>query len=328
MPPSSNATSGIPSRSSSTGLSPTRRMRRDCEKQSSWRWKWARAKCWPSGKAAKRTFSTLRVCPETGRELPLLEPRLFSFNSPHGACPKCDGLGRLRRPSESAVVRDGTLSIRGGALAVTRASGGALLFPSVNFKFLASVGEQAGFDLDTPWDELTKAGRKAVMRGHGRGTLQGHHDLVWVAFEGHGSLQSALPWRTQRAGARPDSRVKAQDGRAFLDRSSLSRVQGQPLERVRAVRAPGGRAYPGTDGPAGGGVLNGSRRPQAERSAAAHRRGPPAGGAAPGGLPVGGGAQLSDPRARRRHPLRRGSPAHSLGGAAGLWVARGALRSR
>jgi len=112
-------------------------------------------------------FSTLRTCPGCGGETPPLEPRLFSFNSPHGACDTCDGLGGLRQPTEAAVVRDRDLSVREGALAVTRASGGALLFPRVSFEFLARVGEKHGFDLDTPWCELSAAGRKVILHGAG-----------------------------------------------------------------------------------------------------------------------------------------------------------------
>ncbi|HED66896.1 MAG TPA: excinuclease ABC subunit UvrA, partial [Planctomycetes bacterium] len=114
-----------------------------------------------------RSYSTLRSCPACGREAPLLEPRLFSFNSPHGSCATCDGLGVLRRPSERLLVADPAVSIREGALAVTRASGGALLFPRVDFRFLDSVAEAHGFDLDTPWCELSDEARRIVLRGTG-----------------------------------------------------------------------------------------------------------------------------------------------------------------
>jgi len=115
----------------------------------------------------EHAYSTQRTCTQCGREAPPLEPRLFSFNSPHGACEACDGLGLLRRPSERMVVKDATLSIREGALAVTRASGGALLFPRVDFSFLESVAEASGFDLDTPWKELGKQARKVILTGTG-----------------------------------------------------------------------------------------------------------------------------------------------------------------
>src|SRR5262249_17407284 len=60
--------------------------------------------------------------PGCGAATPPLEPRLFSFNSPHGWCPECEGLGVKLSASASAVVRDPALSIREGALAVTMAS--------------------------------------------------------------------------------------------------------------------------------------------------------------------------------------------------------------
>jgi excinuclease ABC subunit A len=115
----------------------------------------------------ERGFSTSRACRKCGAESPPLEPRLFSFNSPHGACERCEGLGLLRRPSESRVVTDPALSIRGGVLAVTRKSGGALLYPKVKFDFLEQVAEAHGFDLETPWQELSKDARKVILRGSG-----------------------------------------------------------------------------------------------------------------------------------------------------------------
>ncbi|MEM9799863.1 MAG: excinuclease ABC subunit UvrA [Planctomycetota bacterium] len=119
------------------------------------------------GESSERTWSTQRVCPETGNELPPLEPRLFSFNSPHGACTTCDGLGVLKAPSEAAVVRDPSLTIREGALAVTKAAGNGLLFPNVDFEFLERVGNEAGFDLDTPWKDMTRKQRRLVLEGTG-----------------------------------------------------------------------------------------------------------------------------------------------------------------
>ncbi len=113
------------------------------------------------------SVSTQAVCPTTGRELPALEPRLFSPNSPHGACPHCKGLGSLRAPTEQAVVEDEDRSIRDGCLAVTRASGGALLFPRVDFAFLEQIAAYGGFSLDTPWKDLGRTARDLVLNGTG-----------------------------------------------------------------------------------------------------------------------------------------------------------------
>src|SRR5262245_12774984 len=119
------------------------------------------------GTAAERSFSTQATRPTCQREAPPLEPRLFSFNSPHGACPRCEGLGVLRRPSARLVVGDAGKTIREGALLVTRASGGALLFPHVDFAFLEKVGAAHGFDLDTPWRELSADARALLLKGTG-----------------------------------------------------------------------------------------------------------------------------------------------------------------
>ncbi|QDU84961.1 UvrABC system protein A [Planctomycetes bacterium Pla163] len=119
------------------------------------------------GDSGEATYSTRHTCPSCGREAPPLEPRLFSFNSPHGACEDCGGLGTLRRPTEASVVGDPTLTIREGALAVTRSSGGALLFPRVDFDFLDQVAYTHDFDLDTPWRELPTEARRVVLFGTG-----------------------------------------------------------------------------------------------------------------------------------------------------------------
>ena len=112
-------------------------------------------------------FSTSRSCPGCGADVPPLEPRLFSFNSPWGACETCGGLGVVRKPSESALIADGSKTIRDGALAVTRAAGGALIFPRADWAFLERVGAANGFDLDTPWVDLSPKAKDAILYGTG-----------------------------------------------------------------------------------------------------------------------------------------------------------------
>lgn len=119
------------------------------------------------GEARERRLSTSRNCSGCGRELPPLEPRLFSFNSPHGACKECEGLGETRRPALAALVRDPKLSIRQGALAVTRANGQGLSFPACDFEFLESVAQAHDFDLDTPWNKLARSAQRIVLQGTG-----------------------------------------------------------------------------------------------------------------------------------------------------------------
>jgi len=188
--------------------------------------------------------STRAVCPETGRELPPLEPRLFSFNSPHGACPDCEGLGSLRAPSEAAVVRDPELSIRDGALAVTRASGGALLFPRVSFHFLEKVAEAHGFSLDTPWCDLDAAARKIVMRGTGK-----------QRFEDRGGwngdkLQGEWTWRRTYRGVLTELERAWKKGsrrkmiERFLSVNTCPECDGSRLNEAARHVLLGGRSMP------------------------------------------------------------------------------------
>jgi excinuclease ABC subunit A len=159
-----------------------------------------------------RSFSTSRSCPGCGEETPPLEPRLFSFNSPHGACPTCEGLGVLRRPSEARVVRDPKLSIREGALAVTRKSGGALLYPKVEFRFLEQVARAHGFDLDTPWKDLGKSARKLLL--HGAGEERYEDQASWSGQKYQGSVR----WKRRFAGVLPAIAKAAAGGQRFAER--------------------------------------------------------------------------------------------------------------
>jgi excinuclease ABC subunit A len=148
-------------------------------------------------KSADRSWSTSRTCPGCGADTPPLEPRLFSFNSPHGACPTCEGLGFERKPSESRLVRDASLTIREGALAVTRKSGGALSYPHVDFGFLEKVAEAFGFDLDTPWKELPRAAKKVVLQGSGEERFE--DEFEWNGAKYQGSVQ----WKRRFKGVIP-----------------------------------------------------------------------------------------------------------------------------
>ncbi len=145
----------------------------------------------------ERAWSTSRTCPGCGADTPPLEPRLFSFNSPHGACPGCQGLGLRQQVSESRLVRDSALTIREGALAVTSKAGKSLNYPAVDFDFLEQVAEAFGFDLDTPWKELPRSARKVVL--HGSGEQRFEDDFTWSGAKYQGSVK----WQRQFKGVIP-----------------------------------------------------------------------------------------------------------------------------
>ena len=113
------------------------------------------------GMGEEQIFSARFACPECGYSLSELEPRLFSFNNPAGACQKCDGLGVRQLFDERRVVRDGTLSLAAGAIAGWDRRNGFY------FNLLTNLSKHYGFDINTAFEELPTKIRKAILYGSG-----------------------------------------------------------------------------------------------------------------------------------------------------------------
>jgi len=96
------------------------------------------------------TFSEKFACPDHGVSLPELQPRIFSFNSPHGACPRCTGLGAQLEIDPDLLVPDPELSISQGAL-VPWSVGNSSFYESV----IQAIADRYEIDVDAPWQELT-----------------------------------------------------------------------------------------------------------------------------------------------------------------------------
>ncbi|MFO0849143.1 MAG: excinuclease ABC subunit UvrA [Gemmataceae bacterium] len=109
------------------------------------------------------TFSQHLACSTCGRSYELLNPHNYSFNSPLGWCQTCEGLGFQRGANVNLLVRDGSLSLRQGAVAAWPDLG-----PKSAFLPLAeAVAKHVGFSLDTPFDDLEPAHRRAILQGTG-----------------------------------------------------------------------------------------------------------------------------------------------------------------
>jgi excinuclease ABC subunit A len=109
-------------------------------------------------------FSAKFSCPECGYSLTELEPRLFSFNNPMGACPACDGLGIKQFFDSAKVIPDSSLSIAEGAIV------GWDKKNSYSFQIIESISNHYQFDLNTPFAKLPKKIRTVIL--HGSGTTQ------------------------------------------------------------------------------------------------------------------------------------------------------------
>ena len=111
-----------------------------------------------------QTFSSKFACPVSGFTITDLEPRLFSFNNPQGACPNCSGLGFKQSVDPALVIPDTSKSIRGGAIAPWSArSGDMFMWYDMALKSLIRTVK---LDLDTPWYLLPEETKKAVLYGY------------------------------------------------------------------------------------------------------------------------------------------------------------------
>jgi excinuclease ABC subunit A len=108
------------------------------------------------------TFSEKFACPVSGFTIAEIEPRLFSFNAPQGACPACDGLGEKQLFDEELVVPNENLTLKQGAIVPWARSNP----PSPYYmQVLASLAGAYGFDLTTPWKQLTDEQRRVILHG-------------------------------------------------------------------------------------------------------------------------------------------------------------------
>src|SRR3989454_4153983 len=132
-----------------------------------------------------QNFSQALACTFCGLSFDELAPRNFSFNSPYGACPTCDGLGTRLEVDAELVVPDPDLTISEGALAPWASSS-----LEYWYRVLQAVGEAHGFDLDAPWKKLTKKARDILLDGSEESIYvkyknrYGRQRAYWTTFEG------------------------------------------------------------------------------------------------------------------------------------------------
>lgn len=111
-------------------------------------------------------FSSRFACPECGYSLSELEPRLFSFNNPVGACPSCDGLGVQQFFDPQRVVANPELSLAGGAVR------GWDRRNAYYFQMISSLASHYGFDIESPFEELPEKIQKIILMGSGNEPIE------------------------------------------------------------------------------------------------------------------------------------------------------------
>lgn len=145
------------------------------------------------GEQADRVLSAKHACPVCERAVAELEPKLFSFNNPYGACPVCDGLGKRQYFAAEKIIHHPDKSLNQGAIS------GWDKRHAYYFGLLSTVADHYGIDMDMPWQDLSRKHKDAILQGSGKDKMtfnfvdeRGRRSTKTVAFEG------VLPYMERR----------------------------------------------------------------------------------------------------------------------------------
>ncbi|MEJ0063777.1 MAG: excinuclease ABC subunit UvrA [Alphaproteobacteria bacterium] len=168
------------------------------------------------------TFSAKFACPVSGFTINEIEPRLFSFNNPHGACPVCDGLGEMLVFDQALVVPDENLSLKDGAIAPWKAVTSAFYTQTLEALCRAYKAR-----MDVPWRGLSPAFRDAVLHG------SGDTEITFNYADGKRSYRNTKPFE----GVIPNLERRWKETESNFRREDLSRFQSShPCESCHGAR--------------------------------------------------------------------------------------------
>ena len=135
-------------------------------------------------------YSTKYACPDCGVSLPEIEPRLFSFNNPFGACPDCKGLGFKMAVDESLVIGDDSRSLNEGALTIT---GWNLDTGRMAQMYFSSLAKHYGFSMDTPIKDLPKDILNILLYGNGGEKIEMKYSTRSFQGSFNSSFEGVIP---------------------------------------------------------------------------------------------------------------------------------------
>ncbi|MBE0443241.1 MAG: excinuclease ABC subunit UvrA [Psychrobacter sp.] len=187
-----------------------------------------------------QVMSAKHSCPVCDRAVPELEPRMFSFNNPYGACPSCDGLGKRQYFSAEKLITHHEKSLNQGAI------NGWDKRHAYYFGLLSTVCQHFDIDMDAPWQDLSKKQQDLIMQGSGKEKLtfnftdeRGRKTNKTVPFEGvlpylerrYAKTQSNLV-RDELAKYLADTTCNVCDGARLNEISRNVRVDGQTIAEI------------------------------------------------------------------------------------------------
>ena len=187
--------------------------------------------------AREMRFSEKMSCPnEHDIDTDDLEPRSFSFNSPFGACPQCHGLGTRMEVDPELVVSDPGATLGEGVIGPWSGAHVADYFT----RLLGALGDELGFDLDTPWEDLPAKARKAVLEGHATKVHVRHTNRYGRERSYYTNFEGVRPYieRRHREAETDTSRERFE---GFMREVPCPACQGSRLKPVSMAVTLGGR---------------------------------------------------------------------------------------
>ncbi len=177
------------------------------------------------GDKPDQIFSARYACPHCGYSLSELEPRLFSFNNPAGACPTCDGLGVKQYFDPDRLITDKDLSLSEGAI---RGWDKRNIY---YFGMLEALADHYGFDVDAPWKKLPKKVQNAILNGSGKEEIAFYYynDRGRKVVREH-SFEGVLPNMERRYRETESANVR-EDLANFLSHTECAECHGSRLRR-------------------------------------------------------------------------------------------------
>lgn len=180
----------------------------------------------------EETISSQHACPKCGLSFPELQPRMFSFNSPFGACDVCSGLGVQMEFDPALMIPDPSLSIADGAIAVYRNA-----IDGWRGQHLAAVAKHFGFDVFTPIEDLTEEQYDALMYGSGERIHFKMRMKNGAANWSHHSMWEGLVPQSDRLYQQTESDYRRRELEKFMVVSSCPACKGKRLSsKALAVR--------------------------------------------------------------------------------------------
>ncbi len=177
-----------------------------------------------NGEPRRLMMSSKFACPVSGFTIPEIEPRLFSFNNPHGACPVCDGLGTQLYFDPALIVPDESLTLRKGAIAPWSKGSSPYYLQT-----LEALGRHYKFSLTVPWEDLPKKAREVILHGSGEDEIKFIYDDGLRRYETKKAFEGVIP-NMQRRFRETDSSWVREEFERYQDTSPCDVCKGYRLK--------------------------------------------------------------------------------------------------